>query len=59
MVKGKTTESLGREICGPSYDRHLMNLICEINDGIATTKRIRDPDVRRSDRNYEDLIRQR
>ncbi len=43
------------------YDHYLMIPICETFDEIATTKRIPkwDPGLRRMDRNYYDLIRQR
>ncbi len=52
---------LMREIYGYAYDQYLMIPICQIPDMIATTKRIPqwDPGIRRQDRNYSDLIRQR
>ncbi len=52
---------LMREIYRYAYDQYLMINICEMPDKIATTKRIPkwDPGLRRNDRNYYDLIRQR
>jgi ABC-type transport system substrate-binding protein len=49
------------EIYRYAYDHYLLIPICEIPDKIATTKRIPkwDPGLRRFDRNYYDLIRQR
>jgi ABC-type transport system substrate-binding protein len=49
------------EIYRYAYDNYLMVPICEIPDMIAASKRIPkwDPGVRRSDRNYYNLIRQR
>ncbi len=44
-----------------AYDNYLMIPICEFPSKIATTKRIPqwDPGLRRRDRNYYDLIKQR
>ncbi len=44
-----------------AYDQYSKIPICEIPDKIATTKRIPKwhPGLRRNDRNYQDLIRQR
>ena len=44
-----------------AYDQYSKIPICEIPDKIATTKRIPkwDPGLRRNDRNYLDLIKQR
>ncbi len=49
------------EIYRIAYDNYLMVTVCEIPDKIATTKRIPswNTGLRRSDRNYSDLIRQR
>ena len=49
------------EIYRYAYDHYLMIPICDIPEKIATTKRIPkwDPGLRRGDRNYYDLIRQR
>jgi ABC-type transport system substrate-binding protein len=49
------------EVSRYSYDHYLMIPICETFDEIATTKRIPkwDPGLRRNDRNYYDLIKQR
>ncbi len=49
------------EIYRIAYDNYLMVTVCEIPDKIATTKRIPswNTGLRRSDRNYYDLIRQR
>ncbi len=44
-----------------AYDNYLMVPICEFPEKVATTKRIPkwDLGLRRNDRNYYDLIRQR
>lgn len=49
------------EIYRYAYDHYLMVPICEIPDMIAITKRIPkwNPGLRRMDRNYYDLVKQR
>ncbi len=44
-----------------AYDQYIFIPICDISDEIATTKRIPrwDQGSRRTDRNYNDIIRQR
>ena len=57
----KEISKLMADIYRVAYDNYLMVTICEIPDKIATTKKIPkwDPGLRRTDRNYYDLIRQR